>query len=93
MTTPHNDTKTKIARMAIREDVEGRLRCLGVSREFPAEAIKKLFDILDSYVDLPDDATSGFSGRIPFPEIGKDIEYVLPLRGCNRATVRMVASR
>lgn len=75
-------------RRAIVEDVTQRFRLLGIGRDFPP--IAQLFDTLDAYIALPEDADAGFSGTIPFPEINKELHYVLPVRKCNQASVRMV---
>lgn len=89
MTTQRN----ALERRAIVEDVTGKLMAYGVGPSFPSPAIQELFKILKEYENLPDDATSGFSGRIPFPEIERDIEYKFPLRKANEAYVRMVPRR
>jgi hypothetical protein len=86
-----NSLKTHFHRKAICEDIRGKLMTFGVLNPDDFPPIKKLFEIMAEY-EKPDN-TQSFSGRIPFPEIDRFIEYKLPMRLCNEASVRMVTAR
>jgi hypothetical protein len=83
--------KTEFQRKAICEDVKGKLMTFGVMNPDDFPPIKKLFEIMAEYEKAEN--TQSFSGRIPFPEIDRFIEYKFPMRACNEATVRMVTAR
>ena len=91
MSNPEDALKTETQRKAICEEIRGKLMTLGVMNPDDFPPIKKLFEIMTEY-EKPDNAQS-FSGRIPFPEIDRFIEYKFPMRSCNEASVRMVTAR
>ena len=92
MSTNSDDAhKTDVQRKAICEEIRGKLMTLGVMNPDDFPPIKKLFEIMTEY-EKPDN-TQSFSGRIPFPEINRFIEYKFPMRACNEASVRMVTER
>jgi hypothetical protein len=86
-----SDIKSEFERRALCEEIRGKLMTYGVLNPDNFPPIKKLFEIMDEYEKA--DNTQSFSGRIPFPEIDRFIEYKLPMRACNEALVRMVAAR
>ncbi len=46
------------------------------------QAIVTIKKVFHDYVNQDDDTCTlrGFSGKIPFPEIGRKIEYILPIK-------------
>jgi len=82
--------KTEVQRKAICEEIRGKLMTLGVLNPDDFPPIKKLFEIMTEY-EKPEN-TQSFSGRIPFPEIDRFIEYKFPMRSCSEASVRMVVA-
>lgn len=76
--------KTVEERTAICNDVRKKIAEMAVG---DLEALKELEKVLQEYVNCTGDA--GFTGRIPFPEVNRVIEYKLPMRKCNDAYVRL----
>jgi hypothetical protein len=79
--------KTPEERKAIVDDVRTKMATLGLSPEF--QSIQKLEGILEDY----EHRGIGSSGTIEFPEAGRSIQYVLPMRACNKAVVCLKTSR
>lgn len=91
MTSDDTSLKTEFQRKAMCEEIRGKLMTLGVLNPDNFPPIKKLFEIMAEYEKKEN--TQSFSGRIPFPEIDRFIEYKFPMRACNEASVRMVPAR
>jgi len=79
--------KTLEERKAIVEDVRTKMATLGLSPEF--QSLQRLEQLLKDY----EDHGIGSSGTIEFPEAQRIIDYVLPMRACNKAIVRMRSNR
>lgn len=95
-------TKTKSERLQIVIDIVKKLKsfpksyvALGDPTPFidlyneEYDAIKQLKKIFDAYINQNDeDQTSlqSFSGKIPFPELNRTIEYILPIRKITQPT-------
>lgn len=80
--------RTQDERRAIVEDVQGKIRAYGVNNPEDHAPIKKLYDIMEQYIH--NEQPSGFSGKIPFPDIDRAIDYQFPMRRSAQAHVRMV---
>jgi 3-deoxy-D-arabino-heptulosonate 7-phosphate (DAHP) synthase len=79
--------KTSEERVLIVQDVLSKLQNQGLdSQEYAA--VQQLKGILNLYIQTPDDQ-SGYSGKIKFPEIDGEFEYVLPMRSATQAYVRL----
>jgi len=79
-------TKTKQDRLKIMLNIRERLVNFTTSTfekinlwdtDFPA--IKRLKEIFKEYVNQEGQHVTGFSGKIPFPEINRSIVYKLPI--------------
>lgn len=79
--------KTVQEREQIVDDILQHLERENLHDGFPA--IKQLKGILAEYIKNPDDQP-GFTGKIKFPELNTFISYVLPMRSCNNADVRVI---
>lgn len=81
------NTKSKEERLEIVLDIIRKLRNFPTvntatidlyNSEYPA--MIKLREIFSRYVNQSDSSLSGESGTIPFPEINRKIEYLLPIK-------------
>lgn len=81
------NAKSVEERQKICLDIKGKLVSLGLSPDF--DTVRDFIKILDEY--SKPNVTSGFSGVVSFPEIGRRIEYVLPIRSQSQPVVKMVA--
>lgn len=81
--------KTVEERIIIRSEVEGKLRQMGISLD-TFESLQPFKKVLEEY-SIPV-VLAGSTGRIHVPELGRYLEYVLPIRKWQEPMVRFSAA-
>lgn len=79
--------KSREERLQIKADILKQLDALHIDVEV-VESLQPFLKLLEEYC-MPK-IVSGYSGRMAVPELGRVLEYVLPLRVWAQPMVRMV---
>lgn len=85
MTTP---LRTKEERREITEQIRNKVKDYGIDNPEDFAPIRELFEVLKKYEE--NELSTGFMGRIKFPEIDRFIVYQLSMRAGTTSFVRMI---